>query len=371
MRHTTPLIAVALLTMSPLVSSGQTIPFDEEHWKFDGPTHEVVMYDGQESLLLRSSEAVLLDDTFLDGTIEFDVAFSAKRTFTGLQWRRIDDANAEEFYFRPHLAGEPDANQYTPRTNGLATWQLHHGPQYSAATRYKHNAWQHVKVVVSGRRADIYIDSDVPSLTVDLKREPQSGALSLWEGGLGSAYYANFTVEKSSDVQLTGTPVPPPDPAEGAIMAWSISDVFSEALLEDATGLPDAVKTGRSWKPLASESTGLGNIAQVAVKTEDENTVIARLVIESERDQVKAIAFGYSDRVRVFHGDDLLYAGTNTYRTRDYRFLGTIGLFDEVYVKLNRGTNEVWFAVSESFGGWGITAAIEDMEGISLTSTVE
>ena len=54
------------------------------------------------------------------------------------------------------------------------------------------------------------------------------------------------------------------------------------------------------------------------------------------------------------------------YRSRDFRYLGTIGLFDEISAPLRPGTNELTFAVSESFGGWGILAQILDTEGVTI-----
>jgi hypothetical protein len=99
---------------------------------------------------------------------------------------------------------------------------------------------------------------------------------------------------------------------------------------------------------------------------EGKNTVFARLTIQAERDQIKKIRFGFSDSVKVYVNDQLLFGGNDLYRSRDYRFLGTIGLFDEVYLPLKKGDNELWLAVTESFGGWGIKGLIEDMSGISL-----
>ena len=61
-----------------------------------------------------------------------------------------------------------------------------------------------------------------------------------------------------------------------------------------------------------------------------------------------------------------MYGGSNLYRSRDYRYLGTIGYFDELYLPLQRGKNELWLAVSEDFGGWGIQAMFEDMAGIEV-----
>ena len=70
--------------------------------------------------------------------------------------------------------------------------------------------------------------------------------------------------------------------------------------------------------------------------------------------------------MRVYLGDRLLYSGTNLYQSRDYRYLGTIGLFDSVYLPLKKGRNNLWFAVSERFGGWGIIAALEDLDGLRI-----
>jgi hypothetical protein len=62
----------------------------------------------------------------------------------------------------------------------------------------------------------------------------------------------------------------------------------------------------------------------------------------------------------------LIYGGNNLYQSRDYRFLGTIGYFDELYLPLKKGRNELWMAISESFGGWGVKARFDNMEDISI-----
>ena len=73
---------------------------------------------------------------------------------------------------------------------------------------------------------------------------------------------------------------------------------------------------------------------------------------------VREMSFGFSDRVRVYLNGRLLYAGNDGYTTRDYRFLGSVGLFDTVALPLQKGDNELAFAVSENFGGWAVVAAI-------------
>ena len=66
--------------------------------------------------------------------------------------------------------------------------------------------------------------------------------------------------------------------------------------------------------------------------------MIGRLTIHSEQERVVKTSFGYSDRVNVYLNGQLLYGGDNTYRTRDYRYLGTIGLFDELWLPLKTET---------------------------------
>ena len=46
--------------------------------------------------------------------------------------------------------------------------------------------------------------------------------------------------------------------------------------------------------------------------------------------------------------------------TRDYRFLGSIGYWDRLYLPLVPGENELVLAVSENFGGWGLQARLAE-----------
>ncbi len=96
------------------------------------------------------------------------------------------------------------------------------------------------------------------------------------------------------------------------------------------------------------------------------NTVLARAVVRSTRAQTKRLEFGFSDRVVVYHDRRALYRGNDTYRSRDYRFLGGIGYFDSVYLRLVEGDNEVVVAVSEDFGGWGVQARFPDADGLAF-----
>ena len=99
-----------------------------------------------------------------------------------------------------------------------------------------------------------------------------------------------------------------------------------------------------------------------------KNCAFARIIIQSDKDQVKKVTFGFSDKVRLYFNDQLLFSASDTWRSRNYRFLGTIGYYDEIYLPLKKGDNELWLAISEAMpdDGWGVQAKFSDMEGISL-----
>ncbi len=120
-------------------------------------------------------------------------------------------------------------------------------------------------------------------------------------------------------------------------MNWRVSQAFPEKDLADLTTIKDF--TSKEFRKLNSENTGTINLAQISPVSETTNTVLAKVIIDSDRAQVKRLDFGFSDRVRVFVNDRIVYGGNDPFVSRDYRFLGTIGYFDSVYLDLEKGSN--------------------------------
>jgi len=98
----------------------------------------------------------------------------------------------------------------------------------------------------------------------------------------------------------------------------------------------------------------------------DSNTIFAKITITSDKDQFKKLDLGFSDRVKAFCNGQAVYSGNNSFRTRDYRYLGTIGYFESLYLPLKKGENTIMLAVSETFGGWAVMAKWENMDGIQV-----
>lgn len=359
-------IFISLLIVGSCYS--QPISFDSTRWEIEATEFKLEDYLNQGSLFLKGGIALVKDSEFLNGIIEFDIAFGQGRGFVGAVWRLQDLNNYEEFYMRPHQSGNPDANQYTPVFNGLPGWQLYYGEGYGAPVNYAFNEWMHVKIVVSGKNAEVYIvDMGKPVLFVnDLKRPLNPGKVGLSVGDFAPAYFANFSFMKVNNPPLKGKVKQPEVISENSIMSWQISNTFDEKLLDHKFHLTNSVKDNLTWNKLTCEASGLANLARIHGIEKDKNCVIARTTIVSEKEKVKKVDFGFSDRVKVYLNDLLIYGGNDLYQSRDYRFLGTIGYFDELYLPLKKGENELWMAISESLGGWGVKARFENMEDISI-----
>lgn len=346
----------------------QVIPFDSDRWEIQGSEKKIADYLGQKSLTLKGGSAIVRDAVFTDGIIEFDIAFSQERNFVGAVWRVEDEKNYEEFYFRPHQSGNPDANQYQPVFNGAAAWQLFYGDRYSSPVKYDFDQWMHVKIVISGENAEVYVkDMTSPALFIsELMRETKAGKVGLTAGNFASVHFSNFSFTPMTNPPLKGKAKEPETAPTGTVMWWMVSGTFDGKTLDKKHQMTSADKQNLVWKKLAVEKSGLANLARIQGLEKDKNTTFARVTIQSESEQIKKVKFGFSDIVRIYFNDRLIYGGSDIYVSRDYRFLGTMGLFDELYVPLKKGENELWFAVTENFGGWGVKAMFEDMSGISF-----
>jgi hypothetical protein len=144
-----------------------------------------------------------------------------------------------------------------------------------------------------------------------------------------------------------------------------VSDAFDEPDPPPVRLAVDAL-AGRTWTRLEAEPSGLVNLAIANGIRDGRNTVWARTTIRSADARPVAMHLGFSDRVVLYLNGTALFRADDTYRSRDYRFLGSIGWYDTVYLPLREGANDLVVAVSESFGGWGIKARFDDLEGLRL-----
>jgi hypothetical protein len=331
----------------------ELVPFDSGRWEWSGSAPQPAHHLGRACHLVENGTVADLE--LEDGTIEVELAVGPGRSFPGVVWRWQDDESFETFFLRPHQVGNPDAVQYTPVNHGIASWQLYHGEGFWAPVAFPIGLWFRLRVVFAGTRADVYVGETVePVLQVrELKRPVAAGRAGI-AAGL-PLHVASFGYGTKANLR----PAPPAlTMVEGIVPAWEVSDPFAEDELELAAE--------RTWTRLESEPSGLADLSRVHGIRDGRNTVLARARIRSDRARTVRMELGFSDRAVVFLGARPLYRGDATYRSRDYRFLGSIGWWDALYLPLVHGDNELVVAVSETFGGWGLQARLSDLDGLSF-----
>jgi hypothetical protein len=372
MKPTVPRLA-RFSALVPLIVAAFTAParaqqpFDTSAWNISAAEWRVESYRGRSALLLRDGAAWLRGSHFENGTIEFDIAFSDALGFPGIAFRAASHDDYELFYLRENLSGQPHATQYTPVLHGLYAWQIYAGPAWEATAGWTFDRWMHVKLVVSGARAQLYVDGDSAVQIIPRLRGPEGAGEVGVLTAPGTARFANFVVRPERTPYLAGaeSPVVRDSTPATIVRTWRVSTPFAESLL---TGKADVttVPVSATWATLGIEERGIANLARLAGNGNGRNTVIAAVTITSDRARDLPVRFGFSDRVRVYLNGHMLYAGNDGFGTHDPDFLGIVGLLDELTLPLKRGPNELWFAVSETFGGWAITADLPDRGGIAI-----
>lgn len=361
------LLGMSSLVLSCLANPIRTeVPMNKDNWKVSSKEFKFETYLGAPSLYLPDGFAELNEVEFHNGIIELDIAFPEQRGFPGITFRIQDNQNYEEFYLRPHQSGNPDANQYSPVFNGLSGWQLYHGEGHAAPISYKNDAWNHVKLVIKGTVGEVYInDMENPLFQIhELKHGDSRGSIAF--RGDSNAHFANFSyiALENPPLKLEPKVLPQLDPL--VISSFQVSEVVTDSIIAATTWFQSADYKDLTWSEMSVEYTGTLNIAKGVARKKNQNTSLVKFSLVSDSDQIKKLEFGYSDFAHVFVNNKILYAGQRQFRSRDYRYLGTIGYFDAIYLDLKKGDNEVVFAITEAFGGWGLRAKFEDMEGIRV-----
>jgi hypothetical protein len=366
-------------------ASGQSeqtlaIPPDSPRWQLEGQA-KAAEYQGRKCLFLDGGAAILKDFEMRDGVLDVDVATTATRGFFGFDFR-IDSegANYEEVYLRQHKSGLPDAMQYTPVLNTGRNWQLYNGPGFTGAVDIPKDVWFHLRLVVTGAQAKLYVkdmDNDKPALVMDdLKSGVQKGQVALYVL-TGATYFSNFEVRTTPDAAWERHM--PAMPA-GTLIKWSLSPSYDALARNLELPLSPQERDTIRWQDVEAEPPGFvvinryresphprvtfqGDFSKRLEPQPGMKVVYARTNIDSGREQVKKLYIGYSDDVSVFLNGKILYRGRSAQGFRDPGFLGIVNPEnDAVYLPLKKGSNELMLAVSELGGGWGFICRWADPE---------
>jgi hypothetical protein len=378
------LCAVVLLfesaahSQAPHSAQALVVAPDSPRWDLQGQA-KLAEFQGRKCLLLNGGAALLRDFEMRDGVVDVDVATPAVYGFLGFMFRIVDDgANAEELYLRPHKSGLPDAIQYTPVLNTGRNWQLFSGSGFTGAVDIPKDVWFHLRLEVVGAQAKLYVkDMDTPALVMsDLKSGVQKGQLALWVLA-GETYFSNFQVKTTPDAPWERhlPPMPP-----HTLIKWSLSPSYDALERNLERALSPIESAAIQWEDVEAEPPGLVVIYRYREAPHPRVTfqrdfstrlrpqpgmkvIYARTNIDSDREQVKKLAIGYSDDVSVFLNGKILYRGRSAQSFRDPAFLGIVSPEnDAVYLPLKKGSNQLMLAVSELGGGWGFICQLADVE---------
>lgn len=344
------LLLLALSIQLPSALHAEAVDFESDAWNTENA--QVTEYMGRQALAGR---AFLTDLAFENGTIEFDLIVTRARSYPGVFFRIQSPQDYERIYIRPHrLDFYPDAIQYTPTINGIAGWQLYNGDGFTSGLSVPYDEWFHVKLVVAGSQARLYIgESDVPSLAIDdLKHGVSKGSIALDSPADGSAYFSNFQYTMDDDLELD--PAPPVETPPGTFTTWDLSQSFKLLDVDLELPLSEQDFGEIQWSPAESDASGLVDVARYMPRTGQEpDCVFAKTTIRADTARVMELQLGYSDFVSVYLNDRILFSGNSAYRVRDPSFLGIVGLNDYLFLPLREGENELALLIVESFGGWG------------------
>lgn len=183
---------------------------DVTSWRGRRAVH-LVEVDGMEGHAL----AAIAASNFRNGTIEADVASMPRanapegsRGFAGIAFRVQGDASKFEcFYLRPTNARADDQLRRNHSTQYIShpDWPWYrlrkeHPGVYESYADMEAGAWTNVKIVVSGTRAQLYVNGSAqPVLIVnDLKLGESAGTVALWIGSGTEAWFSNVRVQAAA-----------------------------------------------------------------------------------------------------------------------------------------------------------------------------
>lgn len=367
-------LCLPFLTGAPTAQAVEpvTVPMTADRWQAKENAEflrQLGFYHGL--MRLNSGAAVLKDLTFSNGTIEFDVN-TIGRGAPGIAFRRQDEGNFELLYLRPDPACPAFAAciQYAPQTHGVLLWDLF--PQYQTRAPLRDNGWNHIRMVISGRRMNVFVN-DAPSPTLQVGRlegDAMKGGVHLE----GPATFANLVITPGAVDGLPPEPAKDPlDGDRGLVRNWRLSSV--SALPNGKEPMYNEMPaSSQEWKTISAERNGLVNLSrQYGKPLPNPNLAVAWLktTIASDSRQTKKVDIGWTRELWVFVNGKLVYADQNLWEQETSRKApdGRCSLENGSFtLNLEPGDNEVAVAIANNFYGWGVMLRLADPEGIHLAT---
>jgi hypothetical protein len=369
------LLSLSLIAVSASAYSAEAvkIPMTADRWD----TVQTTTFTTDDThplgiMTVTRGDAVLKDLTFRNGTIEYDV-LPIGPMGAGIGFRRRDDETYEDFYLRP----KPDCDkaedciQYAPQTRGVLLWDVF--PQYQSPAPIEPDKPNHIKMVISGRRMNIYVNGATsPTLAIG---RLEGDAL---EGGIlmqGPGTFANLVVTPDATEGLSPEPLADPTTSDKRLIRnWLVSP--SAALADGKEpALAEMPDSHQGWTPFHAERDGLVNLSRErGLPTGRTVRAVAWLKtdVNSREAQTKHVSIGWTREIWIFVNGKQVFADKNLYqppaarKSPDGRLSLENGSFDLPLVK---GKNTIVIALANNFYGWGIKMRLDDTKGVTALAS--
>ena len=350
-------------------SQRRDVAMTAEQWKTVLGKPEFKEYKGKPAVVFAQEGIIAVPGlTFTNGTVEFDVEPAGMGAGLGFRMRGLE--SLEFLYFRPKAdcATAPDCVQYAPFTRDVLLWDMF--PQYQGPAPVRLNEWNHVKMVISGRRMNLFVNGALsPTLAIgSLEGDTRDGELAL----VGPGAFANFTVTPDAVEGLTAAPEADPTAHdERLVRQWQLAP-SSELPDGKEPTIDDLPKASAAWRALTAERGGLVNVTRVyglPVKRPVRSLTWLKTTVSSKTSQSKRASIGWSREIWVFVNGQRVYADKNLYQPPAARKPpdGRLSLENGSFVlPLKAGDNEVAVALANNFYGWGLILRLDDLEGLQL-----
>lgn len=355
------------------------IPLIADHWQTSGNGTFIAREAFPQGILQVTSESeqgfvALKDQRFENGTIEFDIK-PVGEEMPGIRFHQQDGDTADMLYIRvsPDCPASQDCLQYVPITKGRVLWDVY--PQYQASAPFRENEWNHLRLVISGKRMNVYVNGRTePSLRVaHLEGDASTGTLAFE----GTAYYSNLTLAPGVTDGLD--PTASVDPAAGDrryLVRWQGTEPVSMDTT-DSLSLTDMPSPGAGWSPVTTDYGGLVNLSRFHAPTPKQSppqVIWLRTTVQSDHEQVRHVAVGWLREIWVFAAGKPVFSGKNLYNKKGGRKVpdGRLSLENDGFdLPLHKGANEIVVAIDGNTPdmrgryGWGFVMRMDQAGGIA------